>query len=265
MGSATRVALGAAKDRLAVLGSGADLATGEELFAAGRIIGDSSHLLGALSDPGAEPVAKTALVSKLFGPVLGSSAVGLLEGIASSRWSSQSDLLAGIEEIGIRAVASSAPKSASVDAELFEFSRAVASDAELELALGSKLGSVDQKRALVERLIGGKASAQTVAVVLALVTQPRGRRIGELLRFASSVVADQAGASVATVVSASALSAAQSKRLGAVLQTQYGRPVLINQVIDPAVVGGVRIQLGDDVIDGSVSTRLNDLRLQLAG
>jgi F-type H+-transporting ATPase subunit delta len=265
MGSATRVALGAAKDRLAALGSRADLATGEELFAAGRIIGDSSHLLGALSDPGAESSAKTALVEKLFAPAYSGAVVELLASIAGSRWSSHSDLLAGIEEIGIRAVAKSAPATAAVDAELFEFARAVSSNAELELALGSKLGSTDQKRALVERLLGGRASEPTVAIVRQLVTQPRGRRIGELLRFASSVVADEASSVVATVTAARPLTGAQITRLERTLANQYSRTVLVNQVIDPAVVGGVRIQLGDDVIDGSVSTRLNDLRLQLAG
>lgn len=265
MGSATRVALGEAKARLSSLGSQVDLATGEELFAAGRIIGDSNHLLSALSDPGVDAPAKVALVKQLFGPNYGSVTVDLLSGIASSRWSTHRDLLAGIEEIGIRAVAGSGASSAAIDSELFEFARAVTSDAELELALGSKLGSTDQKRGLVERLLGGRASAPTTAIVRQLVTQPRGRRIGELLRYASSIVADQSGSAVATVTAAVPLASAQIDRLQSTLAAKYGRTVQINQVIDPAVVGGVRIQLGDDVIDGSVATRINDLRLQLAG
>lgn len=264
MGSATRIALADAKDRLAALSAQVDLATGEELFAAGRIIGDSSHLLGALSDPGAEPAAKQALVQRLFGPAYSATTVALLDSLAASRWSSSADLLAGVEEIGIRAAASSAA-SAGIDGELFEFARAVSSDAQLELALGSKLGSVDQKRALVQRLLGGRASAATVAIVTQLVTQPRGRRIGELIRFASSIVADQSGSAVATVSTAAALSAAQSEKIATALAARYGRPVRINQVIDAAVLGGVRIQIGDDVIDGTVATRINDLRLQLAG
>jgi F-type H+-transporting ATPase subunit delta len=250
---------------LTSLGSKVDLATGEELFAAGRIIGDSSHLLGALSDPGVDAPVKVALVKQLFGPGYNPTTVEVLSGIASSRWSTHSDLLAGIEEIGIRAIALSAPGDASIDAELFEFGRAVSSDAKLELALGSKLGSTDQKRALVERLLGGRASVQTAAIARQLVTQPRGRRIGELIRYASTIVADQSGSTVATITAARPLDAAQLGRIEKTLSTQYGRRVQLNQIIDASVIGGVRIQIGDDVIDGSVASRINELRLQLAG
>jgi F-type H+-transporting ATPase subunit delta len=78
-------------------------------------------------------------------------------------------------------------------------------------------------------------------------------------------VADESDSVVATVTVANPLSSAQIARLESVLATQYKQPVLVNQVVDDSVIGGVRIQIGDDVIDGSVSTRINDLRLQLAG
>jgi len=264
MGSATRVALEEAEARLASLGSGVDLATGEELFAAGRVIGDSAQLRAALADHAVDGAAKAALVRRLFGGY-SSTTIELLSTIVASRWSTQSELIGGIEEIGIRAVAGSAPSSVSIDAELFAFGRAVSSDADLELALGSKLGATDQKLALVDRLLKGKASDATLAIVRQLVGSPRGRRVGELLRYASALVADQAGSLVATVSSAVPLSEAQISRLEGVLAEQYGRPVRSNTVVDPKVIGGIRIRIGDDVIDGSVATRLNDLRLQLAG
>ncbi|MET0715833.1 MAG: F0F1 ATP synthase subunit delta, partial [Mycetocola sp.] len=117
----------------------------------------------------------------------------------------------------------------------------MSSDAGLELALGSKLGGQDSKSALVEKLLTGNGSAETVEIVKHLVLQPRGRRIGELLRHAASVVADQNGFIVATVTSASPLGPVQLERLEKGLAAQYGRAVRLNQVVDPAVIGGLRV------------------------
>jgi F-type H+-transporting ATPase subunit delta len=104
-----------------------------------------------------------------------------------------------------------------------------------------------------------------VAILSALVQQPRGRRIGELVRDASRIVADQADKVVATVITAVPLSDGQAARVARGLSERYGRDIIVNHVVDPQVVGGVRVQVGGDVIDGTVSTRLADLRLQLAG
>jgi len=102
-------------------------------------------------------------------------------------------------------------------------------------------------------------------IVKHLVQQPRGRRIGELLRHGASVVADQRGFDIATITSAVPLSAAQLGRLEQGLAAQAGRRVRFDTIVDPAVLGGIRVQIGDDVIDGSVASRLSSLRQKLAG
>jgi F-type H+-transporting ATPase subunit delta len=167
--------------------------------------------------------------------------------------------------LGIRAVAESAPKSVSIDDELFTFATAVSSNADLELALGSKLGSVDGRISLVKELLHGKVSEQTVSIVASLIAQPRGRRVGELLRYGANLVADQAGFAIATVTVASPLSAVRLERLQKALSAQYDKEIRINEVVDERVLGGMRIQIGDEVIDGTISNRISDLRLQLAG
>jgi len=161
--------------------------------------------------------------------------------------------------------ADSADANVSIRSELFLFGSAVSSDAELELALTSKLGKSSAKVGLIQALLAGKVSPQTLVIVRHLVQQPRGRRIGELLADAATIVADQADSIIATVTVAAALQPGQRDRLAATLSTRYGRKVALNEVIDASVVGGLKVQIGDDVIDGSVATRLKDLRLQLAG
>jgi F-type H+-transporting ATPase subunit delta len=69
---------------------------------------------------------------------------------------------------------------------------------------------------------------------------------------------------VATITTAAPLASAQLERLRSKLSQSYGRELMVNQVVDAAVLGGVKVQIGDDIIDGSVLTRLQDLRLQLA-
>jgi len=265
MGSATRQASNSTKEALASLGSSVDLATAEQLFAAGRVLAASSQLRAMLADPAINVGAKEGLIGKVFGTKLGKSASALLLAVVSSDWSSQDDLLTGIEDLALRVAAISAPDSLAIDSELFAFSRIVASDNELELALGTKLGDPSTKGGLVASLLGGKASEQTIVIVSSLVQQPLGRRIGALLTHAASVVADQSGQAIATVTSAAPIAASQLASLTKSLTKMYGRELRLNLVIDPSIIGGLRVQVGEDVIDGTVSSRIKDMRLQLAG
>jgi len=262
MGSASRVALEAAKEALAQA-KGVTRGTGEQLLSAGRDIAGSSQLRALLADPSIDAAEKTALIGRIFSS-LDPAAQKLLGALTSSRWSDSDQLIDGIEQIGIRAIADSS-SGAVVESELFAFSRAVSSDPELELAVGSKLGDTDEKAALVDRLIGKKADPGTLAIIRHLVQSPRGRRIGELLSTAAETVADASGGIVATVTAAAPLTAAQLEKLTATLQSQYGREPRLAVRIDPSVIGGLRVQVGDDVIDGTIASRLTELRLQLAG
>lgn len=262
MGSATRSALQTARAALDAA-TGVDLAAGEQLLASARTIGGSPQLLSALSNPSSDAAGTRALVATVFAEI-GPTARDLLDALVASRWSTGDDLLAGIEEVGIRAIAATATTPGVIEAELFEFGRAVTSNAELELAIGSKRGSAAGKLSLVQSLLGS-ASAQTLAIAGHLVQQPRGRRIGELVRSAAATVANTAGKGVATVTVAQPLSATQLSAVTASITRRYGREHVVNQVVDPALVGGVRVQVGDEVIDGSIASRLADMKLQLVG
>ncbi len=261
MGSATTQALVAARAQLGAA-KPVGLDTAQQLFAVADLVGGSAALLAALTAFETDAAPKTALVAKLFGS-LGKTERALVEGLVASRWSTPDDLLAAIEELGIRAAASA--ERSPIDQELLAFSRVVASDHELELAIGSKLSSTDAKLAAVQKLLGGKVSEATVAVVRQLVNQPRGRRIGEMLRYAAEVAADQNGYLLAHVITAAGLASNQQQRLETTLADRSGRKVRLSVVIDPTILGGLKVQIGDDVIDGSIAARLGDLRLKLVG
>lgn len=262
MGSATTQALAASIQTLAAA-NGVTLETARELFAAAQAIGESSQLSGALADPAAPAAARQNVVSAVFSG-LSENTRTVLKTVVTERWSNADELIDGIDELAIRA-ATIADSGADIEGELFGFSRVVASNPELELALGSRLGGRDAKVALIDRLLAGTTSAPAALIVTSMVRQPRERRIRQLLSRAMRIVSDQRDRVVATVYSASALSDAQRARLADALSRRYGGEIALNVVIDRTVLGGLRVQIADDVIDGSIAARLADLRQKLAG
>ncbi|MFG6443771.1 F0F1 ATP synthase subunit delta [Microbacterium sp. P06] len=263
MGSATTLARASTTAALDAA-TGVDLGVAGDLFAAARAIGGSSQLGSALADSAAAPGARAKVVTDVFGAVLSPVSVGLLSAVVQQRWSRPADLIEAIEETAVRAAAIAQPE-ADVEGDLFRFSRAVAENGDLELALGSRMGDESAKGELVTRLLDGRAAASSTLIASSLVQQSRDRRVRTLLQWAMRLVAEQRGRAVATVVSATPLSDAQVERLRAALAARYGTEVALNTRIDPTVLGGLRVQIADDVIDASISTRLADLRQRLAG
>lgn len=259
MGSASREALARVKAKLGSELLGAD--AGADLLSISARLESSPALLGALSDESADAGAKSKLIERLFETV-SSGARSVLTNAVGLAWSNAQELVAGIEELGLRAAAHSNTELAN---ELLAAATAVDSSHELELSLGSKLGDPAAKIALVEKLFSGKLSNSAVGIVRHLVANPRGRKLSAALREGARVAADQGGSELATVTVAAPLNSEQQAKVATLLEQTAGRPVRVTTILDPSLVGGVRIQIGNDVIDGSVRSRLDDLRLQLAG
>jgi F-type H+-transporting ATPase subunit delta len=260
MGAATRASTAAAVTELETMKRpAADL--GEQLLAAARAVASSHQLVATLADAGIPAEQRAGLVHRVL-PGLGLQARQVLAVIAGGRWSKQDDLVGAIEEVGFRALA--AGGATGLESELFAVLRAIASDGRLELALGGQATPVEARLALVDRLLRD-AQPATRSIVRHVVQLPRGRKPVEALEHAQSVVAAAGDSLVAVVQTAQRLTPEQASALADRLESGYGRKIAVNQVIDPSLVGGVRITVGDDVIDGTVRARLDDLRLRLAG
>lgn len=261
MGSASREALAHAQVTLTSMGKKVTGSVAAELLTASSVIGGSSSLRAGIADNVVDPKVKQKLVATVFAKT-GQPTRAVLNDIASSRWSHPDDVTDAVEQLGVRAAAMSS--STPLDEELLAINEVISSDGELELALGSKLGDASVKAALASKVFGKRVSEAAQRVLVHLVSNARGRRIGAMLNSAATLAADQAGFDLATVTVAQSLSSAQTMQLEKTLAQSYGRPVKLNIRMDSAVVGGMRIQIGDDVIDGSVASRLNELRLKLA-
>lgn len=257
MGSASREALANVTKLLA-----SPVAEGVaiELLNVAAQLQKTPQLATALTEQ-APAEAKVALVNTVFKSLTG-GARNIIATAAAQRWSNVAEFISGLQALGIRAAAATNP---GLDEELVSVANAIDTSHELELSLGSKLAAPQQKTAAVKTLFADKISATALAIVQHLVANPASGRPSPALREAATVAADQAGYALAEVTVVAPLDQQRAERLRQALGRVAGRPVKISTVIDPTLVGGLRVKIADEIIDGSVSARLNDLRLQLAG
>ncbi|MDJ1369873.1 F0F1 ATP synthase subunit delta [Gulosibacter molinativorax] len=263
MRSATKHALAAVKREIDTL-TQVDTDSVNNLFGAVDVLAESKPLASALVERGVPPESKRSLVERVFGSQLGGPATRVLATVVAQNWESAEELVQVTQEAAIRALAQATGNHEQLGSELNAFLDTVLSNGELELSLGTRLQAPETKVALVNRLFGQRLSADTIRILTSLFTNSGGRRTRRLVSWARDVVADQANRQVAVVTVARGLNDAQLDRLKAGLAARFGREVAVNQVIDPAVIGGMRIEFGDVVIDDTAAARLHDLRLQLA-
>lgn len=263
MGAQTNQSLVATKDFVSGTGGNAmDLAEG--LFAAAVGLSSSPPLRSQLTDSSIDIAVRRRVAERAFSS-LSTDVKGVIADTVALRWSRSEDLQMALEDMGIRSAASTAGASSDVIGELLAVSSMIHGNPDIELGLGSKRAAPAARAQLVKSLVAGRVCEQTLAIVAHLVTDPRGRRIGAMLDHAAETVADQSGKGLAVVDVARPLNASQKSSIEALLVTRFGRPHYIAQRVNPDVVGGARIRVGDTIIDGSIAHRLQDLRGKLAG
>ncbi|MER7934412.1 F0F1 ATP synthase subunit delta [Streptomyces sp. NPDC093272] len=270
MNGASREALAAARERLDALTDSPSVnATrlADELAAVTTLLDREGGLRRVLTDPAQSGEAKAELVRRLIGGQVGANTADVVTGMVRSRWSQPRDLVDALEELASVADLTAAEKSGTLDDvedELFRFGRIVSSSTELRAALTDRKAGAAAKTELVHRLLGGRAKPATERLVTRLVTAPRGRSLEAGLEALSKLAAERRSRVVAVVTSAVPLSEPQKRRLGAALAKLYGRTMHLNLDVDPEVVGGIRVQVGDEVINGSIADRLEDAARRMA-
>ncbi|MDK3258367.1 F0F1 ATP synthase subunit delta [Blastococcus capsensis] len=264
--------LGKARDRLtgqarATTAEG-QLALAEELFAVARLLTGQPSLRRALSDPSGKPEERVALAQRLFGARLSPIALELVEVSVRQRWSRPLDLVEAAMTLGTEAALDAADVRGELDGvedELFRFGRIVTGDRELSRVLSDRTASSQGKTELLDRLLSGRVSPVTELLLRNVLTGSHAGTAGVAIERLSEVASRRRGQSVARVTTAVPLTPAQERRLVDVLSRLYGRTIGLQVTVDPGIVGGLVVQVGDEVIDGSIAHRLEAARRQLAG
>lgn len=269
MQGASRAAFAAAREHLteAVRGQAAAAATGDELFGITAVLDREPALRRALTDATSPQRARARLVRALLADRVSQPTLTLLETMASQRWSLPRDLADATEQLAVLATAAAADNASQLDEvedELFRFGRIVSAEPDLHAALASQVLPADRKRSVLGALLDGKVSGLSRRLITQAVVYPRGRSLEAALTDYARLAADWRRRLIALVRVATPLTSRQRRRLAEALTAMYGRGVQLNVVVDPAVVGGMSIEIGDDLIDGSVASRLATLRRRLA-
>ncbi|MFI5688827.1 F0F1 ATP synthase subunit delta [Streptomyces sp. NPDC051636] len=268
---ASRGALAAARERLDALTDATSVDVtrlADELAAVTALLDREVGLRRVLTDPAQTGEAKATLVQRLIGGQVSGTTADLVSGLVHSRWSRSRDLVDALEELADVADLTAAQQAGTLDDvedELFRFGRIVTSSTELRAALTDRKATASAKIELLHRLLGGRARVSTERLVTRLVTAPRGRSLEAGLESLTKLAAERRDRAVAVVTSAVPLSDTQKQRLGAALAKLYGRQMHLNLDVDPEVVGGLRVQVGDEVINGSLVDRLEDAARRMAG
>jgi len=270
MRGVSRDSLAAGQERLerAVRAPGVAAAVGEDLFGITGVLAGNAGVRRAFTDPSRDADAKAALATRLFAAQVRSTSLDLVTGLVRSRWAAAADLVDATESLAVSATLADAEQAGRLDDvedELFRFSRTVAGDMGLRDALSARTQGADRKARLVATLLAGRAAPQTGRLAVQAATLPRGRRTEQVLESFVDAAAQRRRQLVAQVVSAAPLGTDQRERLAAALRRIYGRDIRVNLDIDPDVVGGLRVQVGGEVLDGTVKSRLDEAGRRLAG
>ena len=262
---ASAEALAGLSDKLVKSDTLADTAkTGEDLFGVVRLLRSDVALRRVLTDSSVDVEARTGLAETVFGSAVGERTMKILSDAATRRWTASGDLPDVLERLAVVSTVRSAGKDGTtVGDELFGVRRMIDGHPELRSALSDQTRSLEDRTRLLDGLLEGKTLPATTLLVREAISRGQGT-VGSVLERYLELAAGALDEAVATVHTARELTTSEQERLVTALTKQYGSQVQLHVVVDPDLVGGLRIHIRDDVIDGSVAGRLDDARRKLA-
>lgn len=245
-----------------------DLSLTKELFSLLSVVDSSAGLRRALTDPTREAADRSALVAKLVGGKVSADAESVLEQLAQQRWSNPRDIADALETVAAHSAISVAEREGQgaglerLENDLFAFNDVVGSSHDLQRALSEPQASSEAKVTLARALTRNVSDVAQVLIDQA-VASPRGMHPAKLIEKFAELAAARQQRWIAFVTVARPLTEEQQYRLQVGLNRLYQRELKLNISLDPALVGGVRVLVGDEVLDASVLNRLNELQRTL--
>ncbi len=239
----------------------------KSLLAMAKVISANKSLLNTLTDSGLSNDTRSGVIKDLISQFASKSAIEIISQAVAFRWSEPEDLLKAIEASGYRAAFASSESSNELDRvedEIFAFERAISASGELELMLADPNISDESRFKIINDLVGKTFTQTSIELVNYALGNRHGRSITTTLKDLSKLAADRRGRLLAEITTAIALSADQESRLVSALKAIYKQDIQLKKVVDKKVIGGVSVRIGDEVIDGTISNRIAQIKRELA-
>jgi len=243
-------------------------ALGSELDGVSDLLLSQVPLRRTLSENTLSPDVRAGIVERLLTGKIGAPALDVVTFAVRQKWSSSRDLQDAMRRLSRTAMFRRAERTGELDEvedQLFRFGRIVDASPDLSVILDDPTADPDARSALVHRLLSGRAHTLVTELVDALARDTAGRSFTHGVRELLDQAAQRRDKIVAFVKTARPLTDEQQGRLGASLARIYGRPVTTHVEVEPGLLGGIRVQIGDEVIDGTVAGRLDGLHRKMAG
>ena len=266
-GEASRIADRVSRDSLAPkLRATAEDAwrIGNELFSVTNVLDRNIRLERALTDPSRPVEDKVALLNKLVGDQAHEMTMEILTDLVGRRWSRVSDIANAVEDFGVDGMmyyADATDATLQVSIELAELHSALLNLPVVRSGLSSDRAPAEARIKLLYALVGNKdLNKVTMRLAEHATCNPRNRRYLSTIHWLINKFSRHMGESMVTVTTAAPLNQEQVDKLIAVYSKKLGRPVHINSNVDPTVIGGMRIEIGDEVTDNTVVAQLQQLQ-----
>ncbi len=235
---------------------------GNELFTITKVLDDSIQLERALTDPSRPVADKVAVLKELLGDNAHPMTMEIMTDLVSRRWSRARDIANAVEDFGVDAMmyyADATDATLQVSIELSELHSALLNLPVVRAKLYDYQATSEARVKLFREVFSGKTlNKVTMRLAEHATCNLRRRRYLETIQWLINKFSRHMGESMVTVTT-TPLKKEQIKRLVEVYSAKVGRQVHINSVVDPTVLGGMRIQVGDEVTDNTVVAQLQNL------
>ena len=236
---------------------------GNELFTITKVLDDSIQLERALTDPSRPVADKVAVLTELLGDNVHPMTMEIMTDLVSRHWSRARDIANAVEDFGVDAMmyyADATGATLQVSVELSELHSALLNLSVVRAKLYDYQATSEARVKLFHEVFSGKTlNKVTMRLAEHATCNLRRRRYLETIQWLINKLSRHMGESMVTVTTATPLKPEQIKRLVEVYSAKVGRQVHINSVVDPTVLGGMRIQVGDEVTDNTVVAQLQNL------